>query len=129
MEKDFSHWHVTKQEINDKNKRWFYKEGEIRWCSWGLNIGFELDGKGQNYRRPVLIVKGFSKELCLCVPVTTQCKVGRYYGTIDLGDGISRNVIFSQLRTIDTKRLREKLGKIDKEQFGKIKQTIVDIIG
>jgi mRNA interferase MazF len=128
MKKDFYEWHTIKQDIQAFNQRWFYHEREVRWCSMGLNVGFETDGKGENYRRPVLILRGFSRETCLCVPLTTREKSGIYSYPLDLRDGISRNVMLSQARCIDTKRLRESIGVVDQEQFRKIKQALIDII-
>lgn len=128
MKKDFYEWHGVKQHIQDFNKHWFCHEREVRWCSIGLNVGSEIDGKGERYTRPVLIVKKMTRNTCLCVPLTTKNKNEAYYATIDLKDGIQRKAILSQIRLIDTKRLRELLGTIDCNQFQKIKRAIIDII-
>ena len=45
MEKDFDAWNFKKKEL-DKNKRdLLFKEGEIWWCSLGLNIGEEATAR------------------------------------------------------------------------------------
>ena len=36
----------------------------------GVNIGFEQDGTGSNFDRPVLILKGFNKESFFGVALT-----------------------------------------------------------
>jgi mRNA interferase MazF len=95
----------------------------------GINIGFEQDGKGEEFSRPVLIIKGFSKNVFLCVPLTTKLKEGKYYNDIILSDGIKRKVILSQIRLIDSKRLIEKVCTIDEIQFKSIKQKITQLIG
>ena len=84
--------------------------------------------KGKNTCGPVLIIKGFSREVCLCVPLTTREKKGKFYRDIDLKDGIRRKVILSQIRLIDTKRLLEKVSTIDAGEFRKIKQAIIGLI-
>lgn len=62
--KDFGGWIKLKEQINEGgNRPPSYKERQIWWMSVGVNIGFEEDGKGTQYSRPVLIVKGFNKEL------------------------------------------------------------------
>lgn len=38
--KDFDSWNTRKKELNSI-KPHFYQEREIRWCSLGINIGFE----------------------------------------------------------------------------------------
>ena len=128
MQKDFQKWHTVKQSIDNGSSRLFYHEREIWWCALGLNIGFEQDGKGKKYMRPVLIIKGFSREVCLCVPLTTREKKGKFYRDIDLKDGIQRKVILSQIRLIDTKRLLEKVSTVDAGEFRKIKQAIISLI-
>ncbi|MEI6296407.1 MAG: type II toxin-antitoxin system PemK/MazF family toxin [bacterium] len=127
MEKDFDSWNEKKKIISNLNNL-FYHEREIWWCHLGINVGFEQDGKGSNFLRPILIIKGFSKNVLLCVPLTTKSKQGKYYSEIVLGDGLSRRVILSQLKMIDSKRLREKICMIDEEQFKKIKQKIIHLI-
>lgn len=126
--KDFNLWHKRKNEINNSNKNVFYHEREVWWCSLGLNIGFEQDGKGEDFSRPVLIIKGFSKNVFLCVPLTTRNKEGKYYHGINLKDGVERKVILSQLRLVDSKRLKEKIQTLDEEQFMKIKNAITKLI-
>jgi mRNA interferase MazF len=126
--KDFKDWHKAKKEIHNSKERHFYHEREVRWCSLGENIGFETDGKGVQYTRPVLILKGFSKEVCLCLPLTTVIKTGKYYHKIILEDRIDRNVILSQIRLIDTKRLKGPIGIVDEIQFKAIKQAFIKLI-
>lgn len=126
--KDFNLWHKRKNEINNSNKNVFYHEREVWWCSLGLNIGFEQDGKGEDFSRPVLIIKGFSKNVFLCVPLTTRNKEGKHYHSINLKDGVERKVILSQLRLVDSKRLKEKIQTLDEKQFIKIKNAITKLI-
>lgn len=94
-----------------------------------MNVGFEQDGKGEDFSRPILVIKGFSKNVLLCIPLTTRLKEGKYYYDILLGDEIKRKVILSQIRLIDSKRLEEKICTIDERQFKTIKQKITQLIG
>ncbi len=129
MGKDFVEWHKIKQDIHKREKRPFYNEREVWWCSVGENVGFEMDGKGEDFTRPVLIIKGFSKEVFLCVPITTKLKIGKYYADINFGDGKARKAILSQIRLIDGRRLQEKIITLDVPHFKEIKQAITRIIG
>lgn len=128
MQKDFREWHEVKQEIQNFYPRRFYREREIRWCSVGLNVGSEIDGKGKNYMRPVLILKRISRNTCLCVPITTQNHIGPHYFEINLKDGIKRIVALSQIRLFDTKRLYGLIERLDPEQFQKIKQAVINVV-
>ena len=59
MEKDFDKWNSEKKLVDKKtvNRDLFFYAREIWWCSAGLNIGVEADGKNENYERPFLIIK------------------------------------------------------------------------
>ncbi|HUC31714.1 MAG TPA: type II toxin-antitoxin system PemK/MazF family toxin [Candidatus Paceibacterota bacterium] len=127
MDKDFSDWMLVKRKINNNAGRPLYREREVWWCSVGSNVGYEADGKGKDYVRPVLILKDFNHTVFWAVPMTTQLKSGKYYFDIDLSSGISAQIMLSQLRFIDSKRLHQKIEMIDKEVFIKIKQAIADL--
>lgn len=128
MEKNFEKWNEVKIKTDRENLRLFYKDREVWWCLLGTNIGFEMDGKGGRSARPVLILKGFSKEVCLCLPLTTKPKKGKFYCEAVFEDGNKRIAILSQIRLIDTKRLLEKITVLDKSAFNKIKQALIRLI-
>ena len=113
MQKDFDGWNRMKQHIQDHNRHLFVAEREIRWCFVGLNVGSEMDGSGVRYARSVLILKKNTPNTCLSISVTTKQWQRDDFLEIDLGDGISRKVVISQIKLIDTKRLREVITVID----------------
>ena len=127
MQKDFDSWNERKKEINKGNPN-FYHEREIRWCSLGINVGFEQDGTSKEYSRPVLIIKGFSRHVCLIVPLTTSAKKNPYHVEIGIVGERKSSVIVSQLRLIDTKRLQDRLAVLDKDKFEEIRKAIRDLI-
>lgn len=51
MEKEklqkYDEWNKEKKKISDIDKKVFFKEGEIWWCSLGINLGEEVYGKGK----------------------------------------------------------------------------------
>jgi len=125
--KNFDSWNVKKKELNEKKPN-FYRARDIRWCSLGVNIGFEQDGTSESYRRPVLIIKGFSLNVCLIVPLTTSTKNNPYHisvGTIEEREAFA---ILSQIKLIDTKRLHDRLAILDTEKFETIRKAIRDLI-
>lgn len=127
MEKDFDSWNIRKKEINEEEPN-FYYEREIRWCSLGINIGFEQDGTSEAYKRPVLIVRGFSRHVCLIVPLTTSTKKNSYHFSIGIVEGKEAFAILSQIRLIDTKRLHARLAVLDKDKFKEIKKAIKNLL-
>ena len=128
MQKDFDTWNKNKKHIHSKNENKLYHEREVWWCSLGVNIGFEQDGTGSGGERPVLILKGFSKQVCLIIPLTTSEKKNPYH--VSLGKVSDRNAfaIISQIRLIDTKRLINKIGFVEQKIFEKIRKTAKDLL-
>ena len=128
MKKDYDEWHKKKKILNERKDidNIFFREKEVWWIALGVNIGFEQDGKGEEFRRPVLILKKFNKYLVLAVPITTKVKKdNKYYISCSVaGDAIPRMAIISQVRPIDTKRFIDKLGVADDDSYIKIKNAI-----
>jgi len=128
MHKRFTEWNTKKIEVNKiDTSNLYFREREIWWCALGANVGFEQDGKGEEFRRPVLILKKFNRFVVLVVPLTTRIKVHKYYipcGVSDTSDTIQRMAIISQIRLVDTKRFIDKLGVADSGSFSTIKNAI-----
>ncbi len=120
MEKDFDGWNFKKKHINDHALAPFYHQREIWWCSLGVNVGFEQDGTGANFDRPVLIIKGFNSHVFFGVALTGKKKHGRYYVPIGEVQGREASVILSQARLVDTKRLIKKISTLDTDMFDKV---------
>lgn len=128
MAKDFDKWNKSKQNIHNKGENKLYHAREVWWCSLGVNIGYEQDGTGADAERPVLILKGFSKQVCLAIPLTTSTKVNPYHFALGKIDGRDSFAIMSQIRLIDTKRLINKVGVINQKLFEDIRKTAKDLL-
>lgn len=127
MAKKFISWIFNKIIIDKTNIEREIKEHEVYWCSFGENIGFEQNGKGEDFRRPVLIFKKFNNNIFWGIPMSTKIKDNRYYVKILLKN-IEQSAIISQLRVLDSKRLDDKIGYISELDFWKIKLKIIDIL-
>lgn len=119
MEKNFDGWNEQKKKLHNRDGEVFFHEREVWWCSLGVNIGFEQDGKNELYERPVLIIKKFSRSLLWILPLTRSDKKNQYYLPITVGEENSV-VILSQLRLISSKRLQRHMHKLPNEQFKQI---------
>jgi mRNA interferase MazF len=128
MKKDFDNWNKEKKNINDDGTNKFYKAKEIWWCSLGLNVGFEQDGTSESYQRPVLVLKGFSKQVCWAIALTTSKKENPYHISVGVIDGEESFAILSQIRLVDTKRFTDRLAVLDTETFDKIRKAIRGLI-
>lgn len=127
--KEFDKWNIIKKKI-DINYKYtpIYKERQIRWCRLGINIGFEQDGKGQSFSRPVLIIRSFNKRICWITPLTKTQNKNKYLIPITYSNNKKAKIIISQIRLIDTKRLDKLIGMVDKISFQKIKKSIKDLL-
>jgi mRNA interferase MazF len=129
MHKDFDNWNEKKKALNDLGESKLYHARELWWCNLGINVGFEEDGTGSDYERPILILKGLSANTCFVLPLTTS--KNRHPMRIPIGiiekEGKENSVIISQMRIVDTRRLKDKIGFLDKEKFELIRKTIRNI--
>lgn len=125
MEKDFDRWNRKKKRTHgQENYLPLYHERQVRWCTLGVNVGYEQDGTGEGFSRPVLILKGFSRHVCLVIPLTTSRKKNPYHVSIGIVDERESFAIISQLRLIDTRRLDQHIGVVDKDTFKHIRKTV-----
>ncbi len=126
MKKEFDTWNIVKKKIDEKiiDKEFFFHEREVWWCSLGLNIGVEADGKNDNFERPVLIIKKFNAHMIWVLPLTGKAHDYKYHRKIThLGN--KSWVSMSQIRTISTKRLLRKVSMIDELDFDEVLESVI----
>jgi mRNA interferase MazF len=134
MKKDFEIWMGQKSKIHNDKTRPFFHEREVWFSSLGENIGFEQDGSGENFLRPILILRKFNNEVVWALPLTRTDKTGKYYFRISLvtDDGKTDDrpsvVILTQLRLVDAKRLQYKTGTVGEDEFIKIKEALIALL-
>ena len=128
--KEFTEWNKQKIEINRKET--FDKEGvpikqaspgEIWWCGLGKNVGYEQDGKNENFSRPILILRKIDKNLLLVAPTSTKPKKGYWYIEITTVNNLSETVLLNQVKTLSVNRLDN---RIDKVKFKTLKRVIAE---
>ena len=113
-------WCRLKFLLREKDAKSIFHEGEVWWCSVGLNIGEEVYGKGVNFARPVLVFKKLTKNSFLALPFTGSEKKGSWYIPIDLPNRRS-SVMLNQARIIDRKRLESRMMYLAASDFEIIK--------
>ena len=104
MNKNFDFWNKIKKQTDNTKSETRISPGEIRWCKFGLNIGNEILGKGETFKRPVLILKKFSRDVFLGLPLTKKKSLGSWYYQIN-NEKVDGSIILNQSRTLDRKRL------------------------
>ncbi|MCK4386918.1 MAG: type II toxin-antitoxin system PemK/MazF family toxin [Candidatus Pacebacteria bacterium] len=126
--KNFDSWNKEKKKVENRdidNPKIMFCEKAIWWCSVGTNIGYEQDGKGKNFERPVLILRKFNKHVFLGIPLTTKQK------NLDLpfyfkleGAKVESIAVLSQIRLFSSKRLLREIEIIKSELFRQIKKQL-----
>ena len=124
MQKDFDRWNKEKKTLHTEGVAPFYHEREIWWCALGVNVGFEQDGTGRQFDRPVLVLRGFNKNTFFGVALTGRKKEGAYYHPIGILEGREATANLSQVRLMDTKRLIRKMGTLDDATFTKLARKL-----
>ena len=128
----FDKWNSIKQKTHNSQNIVGFKSREIFWLRLGQNIGSEEYGKGNEFQRPVLIVKRLTKELFIGIPLTSQLKNDNDYFQMisyESKKGTKQNcAMLLQLKSFDRKRLMGKIGTLSKEQFATILKKIERLI-
>ncbi len=117
MQKDYQRWHDKKTKLNDSAGTALFHEREVWWCALGSNIGFEQDGRGELFTRPVVVRAKFNLDACLVVPLTARSKAGKYYFPVGEIDGRQALAVLSQIRFVDRKRLAMKMAAREQDVF------------
>ena len=131
MYSQYNNWNEIKITIENENIIVGFKERDIFYMNMGKNIGFEQDGKGENFVRPVVIIKGFNKNMFFGIPLSTKIKEGKFYYKFQFQkkDELVENIaLLSQMRLFSTKRLLNKIGVILKENFESLKNEFKSLI-
>ncbi|MFA6195520.1 MAG: type II toxin-antitoxin system PemK/MazF family toxin [Sulfurimonas sp.] len=131
MDENFNKWNEVKKGVESENILVGFKNRDIFYMNMGKNIGYEQDGKGENFVRPVVIVKGFNKDIFFGIPLSTKLKEGKFYYQFSFKkqDEITTNIaLLSQMRLFSTKRLLNKIGVISVEDFQKLKEKFKILI-
>src|SRR3989344_3431473 len=132
MKKDFKKWHTYKERIHTAVARPFFHIREIWFCTLGANVGFEQDGVGEDFLRPIVIVKKFNNEIFLGIPLTKAKKKVRetaepYYYVFSFINKIKSAAILSQIRLIDAKRLVRHIGTISEANFKDLTKKLKEL--
>ena len=128
---NFDKWNEVKKETENDNVSFGFKNRDIFYIKMGQNIGYEQNGKGDSFVRPIVIFKGFNQDMFFGIPLSSQLKEGKFYYTFSFmkGDNLSTNIaLLSQMRLFSSKRLLNKIGVMDKNNFEEMKTKFKKLI-
>ena len=127
MRRNYVGWYRLKAALNEKQVAPDFSQRDVWWCSLGANIGFEEDGKNVDFERPVLVIRKFSKELFIGIPLSTSKKDNKFYHPIKVA-GKNSAVILSQQRALSSKRLLRRIGRVGESDFTSICKRLTELI-
>ena len=126
--KDFDTWNIRQKKIEQREDLPLFHDRQIWWCSIGVNISSEQDGKGDLAERPVLIFKKFGLHVAWIIPLSSNLKENKYTHISQLKNQRGA-LLLSQLRLISAKRLNYEMEEvISIKEFEVIKEKIVYLI-
>ena len=123
MQKDFDKWNKKKKALEIRSEKFLFKTGDIWWCSVGINVGTESCGKGENYQRPVLVLKKLSGDSFIGIPLSTKIKTGSWFVDIAI-HGEKRYTLLYQIRMFHTNRFQRRLATLDDNDFARVKEKL-----
>ena len=116
----YSEWSQLKADLNHQKNSLLFKEREVWWCSVGVNVGEEENGKGQLFRRPVIIFRKLTHSSFIGIPLTSKKKIGSWYVPVKIRDKFSYGML-NQVRIWDSKRLSNRIYQLDRVFFKQLK--------
>ena len=123
-----NNWNDVKQNTQKTNKKVYFKERDIFWLKIGENIGFEQNGKGDKFQRPVLVVKRYTNDMFLGIPLSTTQREGSFYFQFTFLEDKISTALLVQHKLFSSKRFIKKIGKINENDFKELKKKLYDLI-
>lgn len=127
LDKLYDTWNHNKKLLSKESRKILFKEGDIWWCSLGINLGTESFGKGKTFHRPVLVIKKLSRDSCIVIPLTTKEKMGTWFEEITI-HGERRWAMVYQIRMLHTKRFQRRIATLDYFYFMKVKEKLEELL-
>ncbi len=126
--KSFDRWNNCKKYTHEVKNIIKFQQFQIIFMKVGLNVGYEQDGKGDEFLRPVLVYKKFNNRVFLGIPLTSRIKNDKFHFKFEYKKGKKSFAILSQIRLYHIKRAKYCDGKISKKQFANLQNKLLDLI-
>lgn len=120
MEEEYNNWNNIKKEIAKDTISVGFKNRDIFYMNMGKNIV-----------RPVVVVKGFNKNMFFGIPLSTKIKEGKFYYRFSFykkDKEVENIALLSQMRLFSTKRLLNKIGMMNIDDFKNMKNKFKELI-
>ena len=133
MENVYDKWNKVKKKTEKTQRKLGIKPRDIFWFKVGKNIGHEVYGKGEEFVRPVIVVRQLTSDLFVGIPTTTTHKENNnYFHTISYVNrknmAVKSVAMLLQFKTYSKKRLLSKIGTVKKNEFDMIVKKLKRVI-
>ncbi len=124
--KNSDEWNEIKKEIDKQEKYLKFNKRDIFFMYVGENVGYEQNGKGKEFLRPVLVYKRFSDRYFLGIPLSSKEKNGTYFFSFTHKNKL-QTALLNQIRVFDIKRAKYFFGKIGFDSFVKLENQFLNL--
>lgn len=121
-------WNEVKKRTHNKIETAYFREREIYWANIGENVGYEQNGKGEDFMRPILVFRKYSNNLFCGIPLSTTIRNGSFFFNFQFLENKQSSALLVQAKTFDVKRLDRKIGTINKDDFNQLEQKIKNLM-
>lgn len=125
-QKRYDEWNELKKSLHYSGKLPTYHEREIWWMSIGENIGSEINGKGEKFLRPILVVRKYG-NLFFGVPLSSQIHQGRWYELFEYKNK-TQCALLSQSGKYSANRLHHKMGRMPRMDYLRIAHSLKRLV-
>lgn len=128
--KEYDRWNEIKKALQSSGNipNYFPREGEVWMSSIGKNVGYEQNGSGDNFSRPLLVVKKFNNHMFWCVPLSTKQKKFDFYFNFTDPNGEKVSAILAQMKLVSVKRLIRKIYHLLPDSLLQIRTRLRDFL-
>lgn len=124
---DYDRWNNIVKHLEVKGKPYRVKAGEVHWVGLGKNLGSEIDGKGKRYARPMIVIKTINHNAFIGLPLTTKPHFWPGFLRVQFCDQ-EEFVILQQIRICSTKRVYNRMGRLDAATFNEIRKSLSEYL-
>jgi mRNA interferase MazF len=82
--KDFTTWQHIKQQLDLRDTPPLFKPRKIWWRSIGVNVGYEVFGKGEAFARPVLVIDKHNQHSFFGLPLGSTRKPNKKHFSLSI---------------------------------------------
>jgi mRNA interferase MazF len=127
MQKDFDRWNEVKKRLEGQARKILFREGVIWWCSVGINVTYEICGKGLEFRRPVLVLKKLSGSSFIGVPMSSKPKDGSWFMRLLVKDK-QQTLLLHQVRMFSANRFESRLATAGEEELRSVRNGLRELL-